>query len=73
MSGRKSNTLFVIPTDNLRRSYPFSIEPKRALFNTISTNLISRMRFNITDAIGRSINLNNIDWYMTLILRSTPF
>ena len=72
MSGKKSNTLFVIPTNNLRRSYPFLIEPNRALFNTISTNIISRMRFNITDAIGRPINLNNIDWYMNLILKSTP-
>ena len=72
MSGRNSNILYVIPTDNLRRSYPFTIEPNRALFHTISTNIISRMNFSITDAIGRLVNLNNIDWYMNLILRSTP-
>ena len=28
------------------------------------------MRFYITDALGRPIDLNGIDWFMTLILRS---
>ena len=30
------------------------------------------MRSYITDALERPINLNGIDWYITLILRSTP-
>ena len=72
MSGRNSNILFVIPTDNLRRSYPFTIEPTRALFHNISTNIIYSMNFSVTDVTGRNIILNNIDCYMTLILRSTP-
>ena len=33
--GRYSNTLIVIPTDNLTRSYPFTFEPRRALFSPI--------------------------------------
>ena len=39
--GKYSNTLVVIPTDNLTRSYPFSFEPRRALFSPISKMNIS--------------------------------
>ena len=66
-----SNTAAVIPTDNLTRSYPFSFEPKRALFSPVSKMMVSELRVYITDSIGRSIDLNGIDWHMTLILRST--
>jgi len=69
--GKFSNTLAIIPTDNLTRSYPFSFEPKRALFSPISKTTISEMRITITDSIGRPIDLNGIDWHMTLILRSS--
>ena len=69
--GRYSNTLVVIPTDNLTRSYPFNFEPKRALFSPISNTNISEMRIYITDSLGRLINLNGVDWYINLILRSS--
>ena len=69
--GRFSNTLVVISTNNLTRSYPFSYEPKRALFSSISKTNISEMRIYITDSLGRAINLNGVDWYINFILRST--
>ena len=69
--GRYSNTLVVIPTDNLTRSYPFSFEPKRALFSPISKTIIGEIRISITDSLGRPINLNGVDWYMNLILKSS--
>jgi len=69
--GRYSNTLAVIPTDNLTRSYPFTFEPKRALFSPVSKTMISEMRIRLTDSIGRLIDLNSVDWYMSLILRSS--
>ena len=69
--GRFSNTLVVISTNNLTRSYPFSYEPKRALFSTISKTNISEMRVFITDSLGRPINLNGVDWYINFILRSS--
>ena len=72
VNGINSNTIAVIPTDNLTRSYPFSYEPKRLLYSPVSSSKISQMRFYIIDALGRPINLNGIDWYLTLILRSTP-
>ena len=69
--GRYSNTLVMIPTDNLTRSYPFTFEPKRALFSPISKTVISEMRITLTDSLGRPVNLNGVDWYMSLILRSS--
>ena len=72
LNGVNTNTLAVIPTDNLTRSFPFTFEPRRLLFKEVSQLKISQMRFYITDALGRPIGLNNINWFMTLILRSKP-
>ena len=47
-------------------------EPKRLLFNEVSQLNISQMRFYNTDSLGRPIGLNEIDWFMTPILRSKP-
>ena len=60
-----TNTLAVIPTDNLTRSLSFSFEPQRLLFNEVSQIKISNMRFYFTDSRDRPIDLNGIDWYMT--------
>ena len=70
LNGVNTNTLAVIPTDNLTRSFPFTFEPRRLLFNEVSQLNISQMRFYITDSLGRPIGLNKINWFMTLILRS---
>ena len=67
-----TDTLAVIPTDNLTRIFPFTFEPRRLLFNEVSQLNISQMRFYITDSLGRPIGLNKLDWFMTLILRCTP-
>ena len=69
--GHYSNTLVVIPTVKLERSYPFTFEPKRALFSPISKTIIGEIRITLTDSQGRPINLNGVDWYMNLILRSS--
>ena len=69
--GKFSNTLTIIPTDNLTRSYPFTFEPRRALFSPVSKTIISEMRITLTNSIGRPIDLNGIDWHMSLILRSS--
>ena len=70
VDGRFGKTLAMIPTDNLTRSYPFTFEPRRALFSPISKSKISEMSINLTDSIGRLINLNSVDWQISLILRS---
>ena len=69
--GRYSNTLVMIPTDNLTRGYPFTFEPRRALFSPVSKTIISEMHITLTDSLGRPVDLNGVDWYMTLILRSS--
>ena len=70
--GKRFDTLTLIPTDNLTRSYPFNFEPKRALFSPVNTKIINEMRITVKDScnIGRYAVLNNIDWFMTLILKS---
>ena len=70
VAGRFGNTLGMIPTDNLTRSYPFTFEPRRASFSPVSKTSISELRINVTDSTGRLINLNDVDWHISLILRS---
>ena len=71
VNGVNTNTIAVIPTDNLTRSYPFTFEPRRPLYCPVSSNYISEMRINVTDSVGQPIDLNGIDWFMTLLLRNT--
>ena len=46
VDGVNTNTLAMIPTDNLTRSYPFTFEPRRTLYCPVSSNTISEMRFS---------------------------
>ena len=71
VNGVNTNTIAVIPTDNLTRSYPFTFEPRRQLYCPVSSNYISEMRIYVTDSLGKPIDLNGIDWFMTLLLRHT--
>ena len=70
VNGINTNTIAVIPTDNLTRSFPFTFEPKRPLYCDVSTDKIDEMRIFVTDSVGRPVNFNGIDWYMSLILHS---
>ena len=70
VNGVNTNTIVVIPTDNLTRSYPFTFEPKRELHCPVSSFLLSEMRVNVTDSLGKPLDLNGIDWFMTLLLNS---
>ena len=70
VDGKLSDTMFVVPTDNLRRSYSFRVEPRRALFVPLKSNSIDEIQFRVQDAPGRPVDLNEIDWHMSLILRS---
>ena len=73
VDGISSNTLAVIPTDNLRRSFPFTFHPPiNWLFNPVSSNTIKSMRFYLRDSLNRPVDLNGIDWHLELVLRSTP-
>ena len=69
--GQSSNTLAVIPVQNLVRSLPFSYNLRPIVFSPLSGHLISSMRFYVTDSSGNPIDLNGIDWYIELIVKST--
>ena len=52
VDGMSSKTLEVIPTDNLRRSFPFTYTPINRLFNRVSSNFIQSMRFYLRDVLN---------------------
>ena len=70
VDGVNTNILAMIPTDNLTRSCPFTFEPQRTLYCPVSSNTISEMRIYVTDSLKRPVDLNGIDWFMTLLLHS---
>ena len=70
VDGVNTSTIAMIPTDNLTRSYPFTFEPRRNLYCPVSSNTISEMRIYVTDSLGRPVDFNGVDWFMTLILHS---
>ena len=73
VDGISRNTLAVIPTEDLISSFPFTYHPPiNWLFNPVSSNYIRSMNFYLRDVLNRPINLNGIDWYLELVLRSTP-
>jgi len=71
VNGVNTNTIAVIPTDNYTRSFPFVYEPKRQLYCPVSSNYISEMEITVTDSSNQPIDLNGIEWIMTLLLKST--
>ena len=70
VDGVNTNTIAMIPTVNLTRSYPFTFEPRRTLYCPVSSHTISEMRIYVTDSLVRPVDFNGIDWFMTLILHS---
>ena len=71
VDGQSSNTIAVIPVENLVRSLPFTYEPRFLAYSPVSGHSISSIRFYLTDSSGTPIDLNGIDWYIELFVRST--
>ena len=71
VDGELSNVLYKYQTDTLIRGRPFSIKPKRLMYCPVTKDRISDMRFYVTDGLNRPLDLNGINWSITLILRST--
>ena len=69
--GVSSNTIAVIPVENLVRSLPFTYKPRFLAYSPVADHIISSMRFYVTDSSESPIDLNGIDWYIELFLRST--
>ena len=71
VDGESSSTVAVIPVENLIRSLPFTYKPRFLAYSPVAGHLISSMRFYVTDSSGNPIDLNGINWYIELFLRST--
>ena len=69
--GQSYSTVAVIPVENLVRSLPFTYKPRFLAYSPVSSHLIASMRFYVTDSSGNPIDLNGIDWYIELIVKST--
>lgn len=69
VSGVCSDILYRFSVDNLPLSFPFHIEPKRALYYKTNSNITKDMRMYLTDALNRPLDLNNIPVSLILILK----
>lgn len=68
---QNSSTIAVIPVENLTRSLPFTHDPRFLAYSPLSSYRISSMRFYVTDSLGQPVDLNGIEWYIELFVRST--
>ena len=68
VSGIHSDVLYQFSVDNLPLSYPFHVEPRRALYMKINSSNIKQIRIYITDIYDRPIDLNEIPVNMTFLL-----
>lgn len=69
VSSIKSDVLYRFSVDNLPLSYPFHMEPKRAIFNKINTSIIKDVRIYVTDELNRPLTLNNVPISLILLVR----
>ena len=56
--------------ENIRLLNGRIVGRKRPLYCPVSSFHIDEMRIYVTDSLGRPVNFNGIDWFMTLILHS---
>lgn len=60
---------FSIIAKGIRRSFPFTLEPKRLKFSSINKDRIDSIRIYITDSFNRPIVLNEIDTAFHVIIK----
>ena len=60
---------FSIIAQGIRRSFPFTLEPRRLKFSPINKNSIDSIRIYITDSYNPPIDLNEIDTAYHIIIK----
>ena len=69
VDGNSTETIATIPVGDLTRSFPFTYKKQDIVFNRISPKLYD-INFWVTDSLGRTIDLNDIDWTMTVLAKT---
>lgn len=71
VNGSISNVLYQFSTQDLVNSYPFSKKPIDIgdLYGVCNATEISEIRIQITNQLGRSIDMNNQEVSLTLLIR----
>ena len=69
VDGEYGDVIYTISTADLRRNYPFKDEPILKRFCEENKKNIKSIRIYITDALGKIINLNEVDTSFTFILK----
>ena len=69
VDGGYGDVIFVISTADLRRSYPFAVEPLRVGYCEMNKTVINSIRIHITDPTGKLVNINSVDTSFTLVLK----
>ena len=70
VDGKIGNTLFTFSTNVLNRARPFDKEPLHLNFVEVADNYFDEMEIQVKDDKGELVDLNGVDWNMTLILKS---
>ena len=65
----KSSSIPTVKSSDVFSTVTF--EPRRQLYCPVSSHYISEMKIYVTDSLGKPVDLNGIDWFMTLLLRHT--
>ena len=67
--GMLTDVLYSFDTSDISRAYPFKVEPRRRLYNKLNTNIISQFSTNMTDAINRPIDFNEVPVSLTVVIK----
>ena len=69
VDGKYGDVIYTISAADLRRSYPFKNEPILKGFCEVNKTVINSIRIYIADALGKIINLNQVDTSFNFILK----
>ena len=69
VDGEYGGVIYTISTADLRRSYPLKDESILKGFCEVNKAITNSTRIYITDALGKIINLNEVDTSFTFILK----
>ena len=70
VDGKIGDTLFTFSTNVLTRGFPFEKQPFHLSFVPVSDHYFNEIDIQVKDDKGELVDLNGLDWSMTLVLKS---